>query len=180
LFVQASDPGIQIYVRNKHPKAMTKYSSERIVLFVHSATYPSEAVFDLELDGFTWMDFIAQRGWDVYLMDVRGYGKSTLPPEMDRPAAESKPIATTNDAVKDVAQVVDFIFKRSGVDKVNLIGYAWGTTIMGSYTAKNNNKVAKLVLHGALWSYTTTPPFTLPTELPAYRMVSMDSANSIA
>jgi alpha-beta hydrolase superfamily lysophospholipase len=29
------------------------------------------------------MDYIAQHGWDVYLIDVRGYGRSTRPPEMD-------------------------------------------------------------------------------------------------
>ncbi len=176
LFVPAGDPGINIFVRNKHLKKLTKFSSDRIVLYVHGATYPAEPAFDLQLDGLSWMDFIAKRGWDVYLMDVRGYGKSTRPPQMDRPAAESKPFATTEEAIKDVSTVVDFILKRRGVDKVNLIGWSWGTVMMGGYTAKNNNKVVKLVLYGPLWSYTTTPPFTVPENLPAYRMVSMDSA----
>jgi pimeloyl-ACP methyl ester carboxylesterase len=176
LFIPASDPGINIFVRNKYAKTTTKFSSDRIVLYVHGATYPAETAFDLQLDGFSWMDFIAQRGWDVYLMDVRGYGKSTRPPQMDRPAAESKPFATTDEVIRDVSKVVDFILKRRGVDKINLIGWSWGTTMMGGYTAKNNNKVAKLVLYGPLWSYTTAPPFTVPANLPAYRMVSMDSA----
>jgi len=176
LYVPASDPGIQIFVRNKHAKAMTKFASDRIVLYVHGATYPAETAFDLKLDGFSWMDFIAARGWDVYLMDVRGYGKSTRPPAMDRPAAESKPFATTDDAIKDVGKVVDFILKRRSVDKINLIGWSWGTTMMGAYTSKNNNKVAKVVLYGPLWSYTTSPPFAVPADLPAYRTVSMDSA----
>ena len=109
-------------------------------------------------------------------MDVVGYGKSTRPPQMDRPAAESKPFSTTADAIKDVGKVVDFILRRRSVDKINLIGWAWGSTIMGSYTTQNNNKVAKLVLYGALWSYNTIPPFTLSTDLPAYRLVSMDTA----
>ena len=176
LFVPASDPGIQLFVRNKCPKNMTGFSSDRIVLFIHGATYPAETAFDLKLDGFSWMEFIAQQGWDVYLMDVRGYGKSTRPPQMDRPAVESKPFATTADAIKDVSSVVDFILKRRGVNKLNLIGWSWGTTIMGAYTAENNGKVAKLVLYGPLWIYSSATPFTIAQDLPAYRTVSMDSA----
>ena len=36
-----SDPGIQIYVRNKRPAGMNRFSSDKTVLFVHGATYPA-------------------------------------------------------------------------------------------------------------------------------------------
>ena len=47
-------------------------------------TYPSETAFDLPLGGRSMMDYIALQGWDVYLFDVRGYGGSTRPPEMEK------------------------------------------------------------------------------------------------
>ena len=72
--IPARDPGIELYVRNKRPETMTTFTSDRILLFVHGATYPAEAAFDLQLDGLSWMDYIAQHGYDVYLMDVRGTG----------------------------------------------------------------------------------------------------------
>ena len=53
---------------------MTKFEPEKIVLFVHGATYASEAGFDVPLNNLSWMDYVAQRGWDVYIMDLRGYG----------------------------------------------------------------------------------------------------------
>ncbi|HYY60336.1 MAG TPA: alpha/beta hydrolase, partial [Burkholderiales bacterium] len=81
--VPAADPGISLYVRNKHPAAMKAFSAEKTLLYVHGATYPAETAFDLQLNGLSWMDYIAQRGYDVYLVDVRGYGRSTRPPEMD-------------------------------------------------------------------------------------------------
>src|SRR5690349_23428501 len=59
--VPAADPGIQLYVRNKHAQGMTTVGAERILLYVHGATYPSETAFDLSLGGFSWMDYIAQR-----------------------------------------------------------------------------------------------------------------------
>jgi hypothetical protein len=46
-----NDPGIQVYVRNKHPAGMTQFSAAKTVIFVHGATYPAETAFDLRLDG---------------------------------------------------------------------------------------------------------------------------------
>jgi hypothetical protein len=67
-----SEPGIEIYVRNKRPADMTAFRPERMVIFVHGATYPAHAAFDLRLDGQSWMDYIAARRYDVYLLDLRG------------------------------------------------------------------------------------------------------------
>src|SRR2546426_57219 len=111
-FVPARDPGVQLYVRNKRPDGVTRFGPDKIVLFVHGATYPAETAFDLPLDGLSWMDYIAQRGYDVYLMDVRGYGLSTRPLEMSQPATENQPFAHTDVAVRDVGAVVDHILAR--------------------------------------------------------------------
>ena len=72
-----SDPDVQVYVRNKHPGGASQFASDKVVLFVHGATYPSDTSFDLALDGMSWMDYIAQRGYDVYLLNIRGYSRST-------------------------------------------------------------------------------------------------------
>ncbi|MDQ4061739.1 MAG: alpha/beta hydrolase, partial [Pseudomonadota bacterium] len=123
--VPARDPGIQLYVRNKHPEGMTRFSPERTVVFVHGATYPAHTAFDLQLDGQSWMDFIASRGFDVYLLDLRGYGKSTRPKEMDEPAEANPPIVDTEVARRDVGAVVDDVLQRRGFPRVNLIGWSW-------------------------------------------------------
>jgi alpha-beta hydrolase superfamily lysophospholipase len=72
--IDAIDPGIKLYVRNKRPEQLKQFTSEKTLLFVHGATQPAEATFDLPLEGLSWMDYIAQRGWDVYLVDVRAMG----------------------------------------------------------------------------------------------------------
>ncbi len=171
--VPARDPGIELYVRNKRLEKESKFGPEKIVLFVHGATYPAESAFDLPLDGMSWMDYIAQRGYDVYLMDVRGYGASTRPPEMSRPPGENPPIVNTDVAVKDVGAVVDHILARRGVPKINLIGWSWGTSIMAGYTAQNSSKVERLVLYASVWLRQTP---SLVRGQGAYRTVDMDSA----
>ncbi|MCG2594257.1 alpha/beta hydrolase [Ramlibacter sp. XY19] len=177
-FMVPSEPGIDLYVRNKHAAGRSDYSGDKIVLFVHGATYPAETAFDLQLNGLSWMDYIVRHGYDVYLVDVRGYGRSTRPPQMDQPAERNEPFAGSATAVKDVAAAVDFIRKRRGVDKINLLGWSWGTTIMGWYTAQNNDKVNKLVLYAPQWIRNTAALTDSGGKIGAYRLVSMDSAKA--
>jgi len=174
--VPAVDPGIQLYVRNKRPQGVTSFSPDKILLYVHGATYPSETAFDLQLSGMSWMDYIARHGYDVYLVDLRGYGRSTRPSEMDLPPDQNAPLVRTTTAVKDVGAAVDFILKRRGVSKINLLGWSWGTTIMGAYTVQNNGKVNKLVLYAPQWIRTTASLVQTGAKVGAYRTVSRDAA----
>src|SRR3954469_24726770 len=155
MMVPSSDPGIEIYVRNKRAAEMTSFRPERTLLYVHGATYPSSTAFDLQLDGTSWMDYIAGRGYDVYLLDLRGYGKSTRPGEMsDKPEA-NPPIVRGDTAVKDISTVVDFILKRRNIPRLDLLGWSWGTTLMATYTTQNAAKVDRLVLYAPAWIRTT-------------------------
>jgi pimeloyl-ACP methyl ester carboxylesterase len=174
--VPAKDPGIELYVRNKRPADMTQFSADRTVIYVHGSTYPAETAFDLALDGLSWMDHIASRGFDVYLLDVRGYSRSTRPKEMDQPAEANEPIVTTEVARRDVGAVVDHVLQRRGIQKVNLLGWSWGTTIMASYTAENPDKVERLILYAPQWLRTTPPLTQPPGKLGAYRTVTRETA----
>jgi hypothetical protein len=44
---------------------------------------------------------------------------------MGEPADRNEPIVRTATAVRDVAATVEFIRKRRGTDKVNLLGWSW-------------------------------------------------------
>ena len=173
-----SEPGIDIYVRNKRPADMTTFRPERTVLYVHGATYPASTAFDLKLGDLSWMDYIASRGYDVYLLDLRGYGKSTRPKEMAEDAKNHPPIVRGETAVKDIGTVVDFIRTRRNIPRVNLIGWSWGTSLMATYTTQNANKVERLVLYAPVWIRTTASLVQAgPGPLGAYRTVKRDQAH---
>jgi pimeloyl-ACP methyl ester carboxylesterase len=121
------------------------------LLFVHGATQPAEGTFDLSLEGLSWMDYIARHGWDVYLVDVRGYGASTRPPEMSQPAENNPPVATTDVAVRDVSSAIEFILQRRSLSKLSLMGWSWGTVIVAAYAAANPDKIEGLVLYAPTW-----------------------------
>ena len=173
-----SEPGIEIYVRNKRPADMNAFRPERTLLFVHGATYPAHTSFDLKLDGLSWMEYIAARGYDVYLLDLRGYGKSTRPKEMDDKSDANAPIVRGTTAEMSLTAVVDFILKRRGIPRLNLMGWSWGTTLMATYTTQNASQVERLVLYAPAW-IRTTPSLSRPAgPLGAYRMVTREQART--
>ncbi|MFL5062258.1 MAG: alpha/beta hydrolase, partial [Xanthobacteraceae bacterium] len=172
-----SDSGIELYVRNKRPADMTAFRPERTLLYVHGATYPASTAFDLKLDGLSWMDYIAARGYDVYLLDLRGYGKSTRPKEMAEDPKANPPIVRGDTAVKDIGTAVDFILARRAVPRLNLMGWSWGTVTMATYTTQNPRKVERLVLYAPGWIRQTASLVQAgPGPLGAYRTVTREQA----
>jgi len=174
--IKTPDPGIQIHVRNKRPADLSRFASDNIMLFVHGATTPPEAGFDLKLDGVSWMEWMASQGYDTYFVTLRGYGRSTRPPEMNEPPEKNAPIVRTETAVKDVGTAVGFILERRGVQKINLLGHSWGTTIMAVYTTKNNAKVNRLTLFAPQWIRTQGASLIdSGGQLGAYRIVTAEA-----
>lgn len=168
--------GLDVYMRNKR-KADATVSAERTLLMVHGATYPASVVFDLPVEGASWMDHLAEAGFDVWVMDLPGYGRSGRPKEMDGPADAAEPVITTETAILAVAAVVEFIRAQNGIEKLNLLGWSWGTAIMAGYTQAHVARVNRLALFAPLWLITGTPTIGNPGgKLGAWRGVTKDEA----
>ena len=174
--VPSVDEGIQLHVRNTRPDGLNAFRPERTLLFVHGATYPSDTMFGLKIDGESWMDFIARHGYDVYSMDVRGFGRSTRPPEMNVPARDNPPVVNTDDGVRDFGAVVDHIRQRRGIPRLNLMGWSWGTVIAGAYASSHPDAVERLVMYAPLWMRKTPGGLRVDGEMGAYRTVTADAA----
>jgi pimeloyl-ACP methyl ester carboxylesterase len=175
---EAMVPSLQsqmmIYVRNKHPESMANFDADHTLVFVHGATYPASTSFDLELGGQSWMDFIARHGFDVYSIDLPGYGHATRQSALDQPADANEPfVETTADAVADYNAVVEWVCGRRHIDRVDAMGWSWGTTIAGGFAAEHPEKVHRLVLYASLWLSQNKPP---TTKVGAYRTVTRASA----
>lgn len=174
--IPSDTPGVELFLRNKRAAGAFAPRAERTVLFVHGSSYPSETAFDLPLAGVSWMDWVAARGMDAWLVDVRGYGRSTRPPEMDRPAEENASLVRTETAIRDVAAAVDFILARRRLERLCLVGWSWGTTLMGAYAASNGTAVCKLVLLAPQWLRSSPSASDTGGPLGAYRSIPKASA----
>lgn len=172
-FVAGSAAGLRLFVRNK--RLATATDDALPVLFVHGATYPSSVTFDYAIDGVSWMDVMAAAGFDVWCVDLIGYGGSDRPVEMAQPAADNPPAVDTERAVADIDCVVNFVLKKSGQRRLKLIGYSWGTKICGDYAGRQPDKVARLVLYGAGWLREKPSAVDAGGDLGAYRLVEADA-----
>jgi len=157
-----------------------------VVLFVHGAGTPAEVTFDVPHKDYSWMAYLAKAGFDVFSMDMTGYGRSTRPPAMNDPCNFSKaqqaqfvpnlipapcapshpsPITTMDSDWNDIGTVVDHLRALRGVDKVSIVGWSQGGPRGGGYAARNPAKVARLVVLAP--AYTRASPLEAPNPLPA-------------
>lgn len=174
LAVQSTDPRIRLYVRNKHP-ADIKAFVHRTVLFIHDEIYPGEASFDLNLGGVSWMDYVAGRGFDAYLVDLRGYGRSGRPSEMLANPADHPPLVRSAAALDDIAVAVETILARRRIAKLSLVGQSWGATLAAAYAAQNPARVERLVLAAPHWTARDGGAAARNTAAPgAYRLISRE------
>ena len=180
----------QIYVRERTKAGgalRTSNLADRVVLFVHGAGTPAEVAFDVPYADYSWMAFLANAGFDVFSMDMTGYGRSTRPAAMNDPCnlaqdqqktfvpgfipavcAPSYPrnVTTISSDWNDIDAVVDYIRAARHVDRVSLVAWSLGGPRAGGYAARHADKVQRLVLLAPAYGRTgaTEAPATIPAE----------------
>jgi pimeloyl-ACP methyl ester carboxylesterase len=151
--IDALDPGIRLFVREKMQDGNTQFTNENVVLFLHGATAPSTCDFDLGYKDYSWADWLVKRGYVVWMGDYRNYGYSTREKAMDEPAAKNQPVTRSYLALRDIEAMVNHIKRTRGVQKVTLIGWSWGAMMAGYYASLHSENVHKLVLYAPLYSF---------------------------
>lgn len=163
---------VQVYVRERVKPATIQRGAprdDRVVLFVHGAGTPAEVAFDVPYADYSWMAFLAAAGFDVFSMDMTGYGRSTRPNLMndvcnlsaEQQTAIGRTACKANHEAQlttiatdwhDLDAVVEYIRKLRDVPRVSLVGWSLGGPRAGGYASRNPDKVAKLVLLAPAYS----------------------------
>jgi len=160
--------------------------SDRVALFIHGAGTPAEVSFDVPYQDYSWMAYLAHAGFDVFSMDMTGYGRSTRPAAMNdacnltdkqqalfvpalisAPCAASYPHQMTTLASdwNDIDAVVNHVRALRHVDKLNLLAWSLGGPRSAGYAAQHADKVAKLVLLAP--AYNRAAKADAPEQVPA-------------
>ncbi len=179
----------EIYVRERVQAGTLSRAgslSGRVALFVHGAGTPAEVSFDISHSDYSWMAYLARAGYDVFAVDMTGYGRSTHPAEMNdlcnlsteqqkalvpaflpAPCPPSYPHQMTTIASdwNDIGAAVDFVRELRHVDKVSLLGWSLGGPRAGGWAAQHPDRVEKIVLLAP--AYNRASPGSPPAKVPA-------------
>ncbi len=159
-----------------------------VVLMIHGATISAGPAFDLPFEDYSWMEYLASEGFDVFALDQTGYGLSPRPmmdnpcnappaqqqylapfpiPVSQQPCSASYPFALTTiqSDWDEIDTAVDYILRMRDVERVSIIGWSLGGSRAGGYAALNPEKVDKMVLFAPY--YASTIPNDPPAVLPA-------------
>jgi pimeloyl-ACP methyl ester carboxylesterase len=176
--------------------------ANRVVLFIHGAGTPAEVAFDVPYQDYSWMEYLAQAGFDAFAMDTTGYGRSNRPAAMNDPcnlsAAQQQALApggrteactptygqhmtTMASDWNDIGAVVDYLRALRGASQVSMVSWSLGGPRAAGYAAQNPDKVGKLVLLAPAYSRDTsaTPPTLVPAAGAAMGTQSRDDLTAL-
>ena len=138
--------GLRIYLWEKRKEGSEKAAaSGKVALLVHGGTWSGRPDFDLQIRDYSLMDFLARNDYDVWAIDIHGYGHSDK---------TDKDWSDVNSAAADIAAAVEYIGKLRGVSNVDLLGWSAGTQRVGLYAMQHPERVAKLILYAPHWKGT--------------------------
>ncbi len=173
---------VQLFVREK---VQSGVANAPVVLLIRGGYWPGTMAFDFDYKDYSWMSALARAGFDVFAMDMTGYGFSSRPlmddprylSDADQkvlvpntlPDAQSSThrsnLVTSDSETDDINCVVEFICELRGVDRINLIGWSGGGIRTGTYTVRNPTKVDRLVIFASS-NFDADSPSDPPNKLP--------------
>lgn len=148
---------INIGVRAVQAKDDSAFTNRPLVL-LHGTRIPGISEFDLPVANGSFAQDMALRGHACFIPDARGFGASDRPHAMSLPPSHSEPLSRCMEITRDVDAAVDRLIEVSGHDKVALMGWGVGSTIMLMYAALWPEKISDVVLYNALYGGGTQHP----------------------
>ena len=115
----------------------------RQILLVHGLTYSSHE-FDIDYGDYSLVRFLAREGWAVWRLDVAGFGRSE--------AVEDGFMPDSDYAAEDVGAAVERIVEVTGQDKIDVLGWSWGTVTSARFAANHPEHLNRLVLYAPILS----------------------------
>ena len=144
--IPSSHAGVSLFLRHLPPPEGA--SPQRVVLYVHGATFPSALSIAHRFDGRSWRDEQCAAGFDIWVWIF----SATVIPIRIQPCTPDRrePLCTAEDASRQLEQAVRFICQHHAVERISIIAHSWGTIVAGRLAARCPGLIDRLVLFGAI------------------------------
>ena len=126
---------------------------QKHILLVHGVTYSSRE-FDIDYKDYSFARMLAREGYGVWSIDIAGYGRSG--------AVEDGFMPNSDYAAEDINAAVELIVAETGLEKIDLLGWSWGTVTTSRFVKKYPDHIRKLVLFAPILTGVADVPVTEP------------------
>lgn len=107
------------------------------ILLIHGVTYSSHE-FDINYKDYSLARALAKEGYTVWRLDIAGYGRSETVKNGFMPDSDY--------AAEDINAAVKKIIQITGQDKIDLLGWSWGTVTTSRFASKHPENLHRLIL----------------------------------
>ncbi len=117
-------------------------SAKEIIVLIHGKTISALPNFDLQVESgnVSVMDAFVQKGFQVYAMDMRGFGNTPR---------DASGWINPEKAFRDVVGLLEWVIQRhSHTIKPTLFGYSYGSLVSHFVVQKRPELVRELILYG--------------------------------
>jgi len=142
--------GVNVAIREVKPVSGSRGNLAPLVL-LHGTRIPGLSEYDLPVRGGSFVEDLGRTGHVSLILDARGFGRSDRPASMEASPQKSKPYARCMEIVRDVDAAVEAAPKTTPDNKVALMGWGIGATVMLMYAAMWPEKVSHVILYNVLY-----------------------------
>lgn len=145
-----NEDGLQIFVRElRDDQACVDRGP---MLLVNGGRPGVLASWDVDAPEPSTAQELAKAGHHLYLMDVRGFGRSEFPPEMDDGRLGAPPAVRSYQAVRDIAAVVrDIQLRNPGDTRLTAMGWATASQWLGHYASLFPESISHLIYYNGAY-----------------------------
>jgi pimeloyl-ACP methyl ester carboxylesterase len=140
---------VKLFLFNKSAGDPAK--AKGTILFVHGSSMAGQPTFDLQVPGRPFsssMDYFASLGFDVWSVDMEGYGRSTKDRDNNAPIAQG---------ADDCFAAAQYIQKLRGNKQFLVYGISSGALRAAMFAERHPELVARLALDAMVWTGEGSP-----------------------
>ena len=130
--------GIELYLDRVSIKDA---DPEKNILLIHGVTYSSHE-FDIDYQDYSLVRALAKKGYGVWRLDIAGFGQSGDVTDGFLPDSDY--------AAKDINAAVEKIVEVTGQQKIDVLGWSWGTVTVSRFAANHSEHIGKIVLYAPI------------------------------
>ena len=114
---------------------------QKQILLVHGVTYSSHE-FDIDYQDYSLVRLLARNGYGVWQLDLAGFGRSE--------DVEDGFTVDSAYAAEDIHAAAETILRETGQEKIDVLGWSWGTVTVSRFAAAHPEMIDRLILYAPI------------------------------